>query len=269
MTSRAFYAEIADFADRLAAASAEITLPLFRTPLLTDNKAEQGTFDPVTIADRNAEAAMRSMIRKAYPNHGILGEEFEDEAPNADYLWVLDPIDGTRAFISGLPLWGTLIGLTYLGKPVFGMMHQPFTGESFTGTTFETEVGNALLRRENSCISLRTSSRMALSEATISTTSPRIFTDSERTAYDRVEQACRLARYGYDCYAYAMVAAGHIDLVIEAGLKAFDIVPLVPIIEAAGGVVSNWAGAPITEGGTAIAAATPQLHEAALALLNA
>lgn len=269
MTVCKFSSEITAFAHKLAAASAQVTLPLFRTPLSADNKAGEGEFDPVTIADRDAEEAMRQLIRTAYPDHGIEGEEHDDEGSDAEYVWVLDPIDGTRAFISGLPLWGTLIGLKYKGEPIFGLMHQPFTGETFCGSTFAGEKADAQFYRADARTRLRTSTRTLLTEATISTTSPRIFTDMERTAYDRVERACRLARYGYDCYAYAMVAAGHIDLVVEAGLKPCDIVALVPIIEAAGGVVTSWTGGPVTDGGTALAAANPQLHEAALALLNA
>ncbi|MBB3809085.1 histidinol-phosphatase [Pseudochelatococcus contaminans] len=269
MPSSVFATEIATFADRLAAASANVTLPLFRTPLDADDKSDDGVFDPVTAADRDAETAMRALIRDAYPEHGIEGEEHDDERTDADYVWVLDPIDGTRAFISGLPLWGTLIGLKHKGKPVFGLLHQPFTGETFTGATFPGEEPVSLYRRGSIRHDLRTRARPELSEATISTTSPRQFSGATLEAYDRVERQCRLARYGYDCYAYAMLAAGHVDLVVEAGLKPCDILPLVPIIEAAGGIVTTWDGAPVTAGGTAIAAGDARLHEAALALLGA
>ncbi|MGV6871612.1 histidinol-phosphatase [Pseudochelatococcus sp. B33] len=269
MPSAAFSADIAAFADRLAAASARITLPLFRTQLDADDKSGGGAFDPVTVADRDAEAAMRALIRDTWPDHGIEGEEHGDERPDADYVWVLDPIDGTRAFISGLPLWGTLIGLKHRGRPVFGLLHQPFTGETFSGATFSDSARIGLYRRGDVRQELRIRPRADLGEATLSTTSPRMFSGAALDAYDRVEHRCRLARYGYDCYAYAMLAAGHLDLVIEAGLKACDILPLVPIIEAAGGLVTTWRGEPVTQGGTALAAGDARVHEAALALLNA
>ncbi|MFC0217400.1 histidinol-phosphatase [Pseudochelatococcus lubricantis] len=256
------------FADRLATASAGVTLPLFRTALTADNKAEDGDFDPVTDADREAESVMRALIRQTYPDHGIEGEEHGGERLDADYVWVLDPIDGTRAFISGLPLWGTLIGLKYRGAPVFGLMHQPFTDETFSGAAFPAAAPLTLYRRGTASGTLRTRECADLSSATISTTSPRMFTGTNLEAYNRVEGQCRLARYGYDCYAYAMVAAGHVDLVVEAGLKPCDIVALVPVIEAAGGVVTSWTGGPVTAGGTAVAAGDPRVHEVALALLN-
>lgn len=266
--SPAFVSDIAAFADRLAAASARVTLPLFRTPLEADDKSRNGVFDPVTAADRDAETAMRALIRETFPDHGIEGEEHDDERLDAEYVWVLDPIDGTRAFISGLPLWGTLIGLKHRGRPVFGLLHQPFTGETFTGATFPGQPPEALYRRGAVRHDLRSRDRATLTEATVSTTSPRIFSGAALEAYNRVESHCRLARYGYDCYAYAMLAAGHLDLVIEADLKPCDILPLVPIIEAAGGIVTTWQGAPVTEGGSALAAGSARLHEAALALLN-
>ncbi len=264
-----FSTDIAAFADRLAAASARITLPLFRTGLAADDKSADGVFDPVTAADRDAETAMRELIREAFPDHGIEGEEHDDERLDADFVWVLDPIDGTRAFIAGLPLWGTLIGLKYRGRPVFGLLHQPFTGETFSGSTFSDETRAALYRRGDTRHDLRTRARADIGEATLATTSPRLFKGADLDAYDRVERHVRLARYGYDCYAYAMLTAGHLDLVVEAGLKPCDILPLVPIIEAAGGVVTTWEGAPVTGGGTVVAAGDARLHAAALALLGA
>lgn len=268
MSSVAFVDKISAFADQLAAASARVTLPLFRTSLAADDKSDGRVFDPVTAADRDAESAMRALIRETFPDHGIEGEEYDDEQTDADYVWVLDPIDGTRAFISGLPLWGTLIGLKHRGQPVFGLMHQPFTGETFTGSCFPGQERAGFYWRGAIREKLQTRACPSLAQATISTTSPRQFSDSAREAYDRVERECRLARYGYDCYAYAMLAAGHLDLVIEADLKACDIVPLVPIIEAAGGIVTTWQGRPVTEGGTALVAGDVRAHEAALALLG-
>lgn len=252
------------FMDELATVSGRAILPFFRTALMAENKALGDKFDPVTEADRAAEAAMRQLIRRQFPQHGICGEEFGDERSDADYVWVLDPIDGTRAFISGLPLWGTLIGLTHRSTPVYGLMHQPFTGERFYGGGRKAGYKGPMGAR-----TLKTRRCASLAEATLSTTSPCLFSEDERPRYERVERETRLVRYGYDCYAYCMVAAGHIDLVIEAGLKPYDIVALVPIIEGAGGIVTNWEGGSPAAGGTVIAAGDPRIHEAALRLLSA
>lgn len=251
-----------DFLRQIAAAAAEQTLPRFRSAVAVDNKLASG-FDPVTEADREAENAIRAAISKAYPNHGFLGEESGSHPGDSRHVWVVDPIDGTRAFISGLPLWGTLAGLTVDGDAVAGMMSQPFTGELFyatgEGAFFEGPGGDRPLRSR---------ATQALSQATLCTTTPALFVGAKRELYDRVERAVRLPRYGTDCYAYAMVAAGHVDLVVECDLKPYDIVALIPIIEQAGGVISDWRGGPAEAGGDIVAAATPQLHQAALDLLG-
>lgn len=255
--------DFSHFVNELATLSGQAILPFFRTALAPENKAEGG-FDPVTEADRAAEAVMRQMIKRKLPTHGIVGEEFGSEAEDAEYVWVLDPIDGTRAFISGLPSWGTLIGLTRGGHPAYGMMHQPFTGERFFG-----DGGGSFYRGPGGERRLRTRRCASLAEATLATTTPHLFDEAQRAAYDRVEAQARLTRYGTDCYAYCMVAAGHIDLVIEAGLKPYDIVALIPIIEGAGGVVTSWDGGSAAAGGTVVAAGDKRLHQAALELLNA
>lgn len=255
--------DFSHFVNELATLSGQAILPFFRTALAPENKAEGG-FDPVTEADRAAEAVMRQMIKRKLPTHGIVGEEFGSEAQDAEYVWVLDPIDGTRAFISGLPSWGTLIGLTRGGHPAYGMMHQPFTGERFFG-----DGGGSFYRGPGGERRLRTRRCASLAEATLATTTPHLFDEAQRAAYDRVEAQARLTRYGTDCYAYCMVAAGHIDLVIEAGLKPYDIVALIPIIEGAGGVVTSWDGGSAAAGGTVVAAGDKRLHQAALELLNA
>ena len=202
------------FVNELATLSGQAILPFFRTSIAPDDKSRGGVFDPVTEADRAGEVAMRQLIRRAFPTHGIVGEEFGAEREDAEYVWVLDPIDGTRAFISGLPTWGTLIGLTRTGHPAFGMMHQPFTGERFFG-----DGGSATYAGPGGERRLRTRRCASLKDATLSTTSPKLFGGEDLRAYDRVESVVRLARYGFDCYAYCMLAAGHIDLVIETGLK--------------------------------------------------
>jgi histidinol phosphatase-like enzyme (inositol monophosphatase family) len=255
--------DLGGFVEELATVSGQAILPFFRTALGAENKAGAGAFDPVTEADRAAEVAMRRLIKQRFPQHGILGEEFGAEGTDAEYVWVLDPIDGTRAFIAGLPLWGTLIGLTRAGAPVRGLMHQPFTGERFAG-----DGGQATWRGPSGERRLRTRRCDGLADAILCTTSPKLFSGDEAAAYDAVESAVRLARYGTDCYAYCMLAAGHVDLVVEAGLKPYDIVALIPIIEGAGGVVTDWQGGSAASGGRIVAAGDPRLHAAALERLR-
>jgi histidinol phosphatase-like enzyme (inositol monophosphatase family) len=255
--------DFSDFVARLATLSGQAILPFFRAKHATEDKSGGGVFDPVTEGDRAGESVMRNLIKQSFPAHGILGEEFGAENTEADYVWVLDPIDGTRAFISGIPVWGTLIGLTRQGVPVYGMMNQPFTGERYSG-----DGRKARYEGPNGPRTLRTRQLTSLAEATLMTTSPHLFGAAEKPAYQRVESAVRLARYGCDCYAYCMLAAGHVDLVVESGLKPYDIVALIPIIEGAGGIVTSWTGGSAAQGGTILAAGNKALHEAALALLN-
>lgn len=263
MADHAKLHRIAAFLDTLADASAAVIRPLFRTTLAVDNKLDAGRFDPVTAADRAAEAAMRELIAATYPDHGILGEEFGNERIDADYVWVLDPIDGTRAFICGLPTWATLIGLTEAGRPALGAMNQPFTGERFAGDT-----KRAWYRGPDGQRDLKTRPCATLADAVMLTTTPALFTPTERPIYDAIEAGVRLARYGTDCYGYAMIAAGQADLVIESGLKPYDIVALIPIIEGAGGVVTNWTGGSAASGGQVVASGDKRLHEIALTRLS-
>ncbi len=251
------------FIDELATVSGDAIKPFFRTTLSIEDKSRGGAFDPVTAADRAAELAMRAMIREKFPAHGILGEEFGPERPEAEYVWVLDPIDGTKSFISGMPAWGTLIALTRNGQPVFGMMHQPFIGERFSGDRlaahYRGPAGNrALVVRP--CATL--------GEAVLYTTSPRLMNDADRAIFGKVEEAVRLSRYGCDCYSYCMLAAGHVDLVIETELKPHDVAALIPIILGAGGIMTTWSGDPPEAGGRIVAAGDRRVHTAALAVLN-
>jgi myo-inositol-1(or 4)-monophosphatase len=255
--------DFAAFVDRLATVSGEAILPFFRTSLGVENKGGPGNFDPVTAADRAAETAMRTLIRESFPDHGIVGEEFGNEGIDAEYCWVLDPIDGTKSFIAGMPAWGTLIALTRGGEPVYGMMHQPFTRERFTGDS-----NAARYRGPAGDRALRVRRCDKLGDALLMTTSPLLMKESDRAAFGVVEQATKLSRYGGDCYAYCMLAAGHVDLVIETELKPYDILPLVPIILGAGGIVTGWDGGSPTAGGRIIAAGDPRVHQAAMALLN-
>lgn len=250
------------FVAELATQSGQAILPFFRAHHATEDKSHGGVFDPVTEADRAGENVMRHLIKRDFPAHGVLGEEFGSENTDAEYVWVLDPIDGTRAFISGIPVWGTLIGLTRGGVPVYGMMHQPFTGERYSG-----DGRQARYEGPGGPRTLRTRQTTELAAATLMTTSPALFKGGEAKAYSRIENQVRLARYGCDCYAYCMLASGHVDLVIESGLKPYDIVALIPIIEGAGGIVTSWDGGSAAGGGTILAAGSKVLHQAALALL--
>ena len=252
------------FVDELASLSGAAILPFFRSSLSAVDKSNGGAFDPVTEADRASEAVMRSRIKTTFPDHGIIGEEFGSEKPDAEFVWVLDPIDGTKAFISGLPLWGTLIGLTRNGHPAFGMMNQPYTKERFFG-----DGGAATLRTPAGDRPLKTRACSNLADATLSCTSTTMFDAKELKSFQKVEKAVRLTRFGYDCYAFCMVAAGFIDLVIESNLKPYDIVALIPIIEGAGGIVTTWDGGSPVNGGPIIAAGDKRTHAAAMELLNA
>ncbi|MEF2074028.1 histidinol-phosphatase [Consotaella aegiceratis] len=249
-----------DFLFELADAAAQRSLPLFRQPLTVDNKLVSA-FDPVTEADRGAEQAMRALIEATFPDHAILGEEY-GLSGDGRFCWVLDPIDGTRAFISGLPVWGTLIGLMTDGRATLGLMDQPYIGERFwadeSGGWVEGPAGRT---------ALKVRATTELSQATLFTTSPRLFAGEALDRFEKLENQARLTRFGVDCYAFAMLAAGHADLVVEAGLKPYDIVALIPLIEAAGGVVTTFSGERAEVGGNVIAAATPELHEAALGIL--
>ncbi|HWV53259.1 histidinol-phosphatase [Pseudorhodoplanes sp.] len=255
--------DFAAFVDQLAAVSGETIMPFFRTSLGIDDKGPAGRFDPVTAADRAAEQAMRALIRRTFPEHGIIGEEFGPERADAEYVWVLDPIDGTKSFIAGMPVWGTLIALTRLGEPIFGMMHQPFMRELFSGDGLAAEYRGPAGKR-----GLRTRSCNALSDAVLFTTSPLLMNDADRAAFQKVETAVKLSRYGGDCYAYCMLAAGHVDLVIETELKPYDIIPLIPILSGAGAVVTSWEGGPAALGGRVVAAGDARIHAAALEILR-
>jgi myo-inositol-1(or 4)-monophosphatase len=251
------------FAQRLADAARAIIRPYFRRRIDVTDKGPAGFFDPVTEADKRAEQEMRDLIGASYPDDGILGEEFGHRAGQSGFVWVLDPIDGTRAFIAGQPLWGTLIALEHNGVPVMGMLDQPFLDERFTASG-----GVAELRTGSLTHALKTRACAALGDAVICTTHPMLhFKDAEREQYWNVEKRCRLSRYGGDCYAYALVAMGFVDLVIETDLKRWDIAPLIPIIESAGGIVTNWEGRSMNEGGRVVAAGDARVHAEALKIL--
>jgi myo-inositol-1(or 4)-monophosphatase len=250
-------------AHALADKAGAVILPHFRTDGAVDHKGGD-LFDPVTKADRDAETAIRAGLAEAYPSHGILGEEFGMQASDSDYCWIIDPIDGTRAFILGLPLWGTLIGLTRAGAPLLGLMDQPFTRERFWSG--ETE---SFFRHDGTTKTMRTRSCPDLGQALLATTSTDFFTcEEEHLRFATLSRTVRLRRFGGDCYNYCLLAMGHIDLVVEAGLKPFDILPLIPIIERAGGIVSSWEGGDPRDGGRIIAAGDKRIHAAAIEILS-
>jgi len=254
-----------EFAGSLADSAGAVILPHFRETLNVDNKKNDGKFDPVTIADRDAEQAIRTLITKTYPDHGVQGEEFGAVESRNGLTWCIDPIDGTRAFIMGVPQWGVLIGLHDGAAPVLGVMDQPFTGERFIGSRLGAHV-----TRNGVTQALRTRACENLADAVLTTTHPGAFgKKSEHDAYLRVAAHTRMHRYGGDCYSYAMLAHGLIDLVIETALQPYDIQALIPIVQAAGGVITNWRGAPADQGGQVIAAGDARLHATALELLQA
>lgn len=260
MTTIDFAAIEATMLAAARAASAK-TLPLFRTGLAVDNKLDVG-FDPVTEADKGAETAIRAVIAEAFPDHAIIGEEWGTSGQSR-YSWIIDPVDGTRAFISGAPVWGTLIGFAIDGVAVAGLMSQPFIGESFLAVP-----GASRYRRDDTLALNRTSGATALAGARVFTTTPSLFNTPELAAKWRaIEAATRLQRFGMDCYGYALLAAGHADLVVEPHLNTYDIAALVPIIREAGGAIACWDGSEPTGGGNVVAAATPELLDKALALI--
>ena len=255
-------AAIRETAAALADAARMETLRHFRSPLLApDNKAASG-FDPVTEADRACERAMRAILAERRPRDAILGEEYGPMPGTTGLTWVLDPIDGTRAYLCGAPTWGVLIGVTDAQGAVYGLIDQPWTGERFEGGPGVSGVTAPQGSRE---LSVRRG--VALEQATLMTTYPEVGGADDTVAFRRVADAVRLTRYGFDCYAYALLALGQVDLVIEAGLQPYDVVAPIAVVEAAGGIVTDWAGGPAHAGGRVIAAATPELHAQALALL--
>ena len=264
-TSHPTFDQLLAFAHRLADRSAAVILPHFRKAMVVVDKSssiERGglagaAFDPVTAADRAAERIIRDELRKAFPDHGIVGEEFDNEVSGSRYQWLIDPIDGTRSFIMGMPVWGTLIALTDNGKPVLGLMDQPFTGERFWSAAGRTYCRH----RHEAPHMLTTRSCPALDQAILSTTHPDLFAAGfEAERFQALKTQARMTRYGGDCYAYCMLAMGGIDLIVEAGLKPYDIAALVPIIERAGGRVTGWDGQPAIGSARIVAAGDPRLH---------
>ena len=244
--------ELCRFAATLAKAAAEVSLKHFRQPIDVDNKLGDTGFDPVTMADRGAEAVIRKLIEAAYPDHAIHGEEYGFKETDSPFEWVLDPIDGTRAFISGLPTWGTLIGLKYEGEPVIGVIDQPYIGERYIGWTTGAELNGK---------PIKTRSCSSLSKATISTTDADLFGTADRKTFDSILKQSRLVRYGLDCYAYAILASGFMDVVLETGLQPYDMMALIPVVRGAGGVATCWSGDAPGPSGKLLAVGDPRLAD--------
>lgn len=250
-------------AHAVADAARAAVLPYFRSEGLTaDNKAGQG-FDPVTEGDRATERAMREVLAKMRPQDGILGEEYGTQTGSSGLTWVLDPIDGTRGFMSGTPTWGVLIAVSDDSGPIYGLVDQPYIGERFEGGFGRANVSGPLGERK-----LQVRGDRALEGAVLYTTFPEVGSEAEGAAFRDVARKVKLTRYGMDCYAYALLAAGQIDLVIEAGLQIYDIQAPLAVIEAAGGIVTDWQGGPAHQGGRVLAAAGQQQHQAALEVLS-
>ena len=252
-----------DLSNRLADAARDAILPYFRQAGLPSQNKDNSGFDPVTAADRAAELAMRNLLSQHRPEDGIWGEEFGRTPGESGREWVIDPIDGTRAFICGAPTWGVLIALSDASGPILGVIDQPYTRERFIGGPGVAEMTGPAGR-----ITLATRRVTDLSEAVLFSTFPEVGSTKERAGFEAVSKAVRLTRFGMDCYAYALLAAGHVDLVIEAGLNAYDIQAPIAVIEAAGGIVTDWRGRPAHMGGRVLAASNADLHQAALTLLG-
>jgi histidinol phosphatase-like enzyme (inositol monophosphatase family) len=262
--SVADHRDIRETAHAMADAARAAILPMFRHHTLKAVSKDSTQFDPVTQADRTAESAMRAILATRRPQDAIIGEEDTATAGQSGLTWVIDPIDGTRGFISGTPTWGVLIALCTQNGPIYGLIDQPYIGERFEGGFGLAEMTGPL-----GTTPLGVRPGTDLSQAILFSTFPEIGTPQDRAAFETVAAQVRLTRYGMDCYAYALLAAGHIDLVIEAGLQTYDIAAPIAVIEAAGGIVTDWSGGPVHQGGRAIAAASPELHQAALRHLAA
>ncbi|MEO1492544.1 MAG: histidinol-phosphatase [Pseudomonadota bacterium] len=261
-------AALASLAGRLADAAGAAALPHFRAAnLATDDKDQTGGFDPVTAGDREAEAAMRAVLRKERPDDGVFGEEEARTFGTSGLTWILDPIDGTRAFISGLPVWGTLIALDDGARGRIGVIDQPHIGERFMGV-LGADTARASLTHNGNETPITTRQGVRLADATVFTTDPYLFNARESALFDTIRGRARLTRYGVDCYAYALLAMGQVDLVVETDLAAYDIASHVPLITAAGGIVTDWSGGDCRWGGRAVAAGSAALHAEALEILS-
>ncbi|HEV7959462.1 MAG TPA: histidinol-phosphatase [Rhizomicrobium sp.] len=255
--------ELIALAHRLADSSGQVIRPLFRQRIDVLHKQGRHDFDPVTEADRGAERAIRELLARERPDDGVLGEEFSERKGTSGYRWVLDPVDGTRAFITGRHEWGSLIALEQDGAPILGILDQPVLGERFigvNGVSHLIQAGQASVLKARACASL--------SEAVLCATDPGTYFSREQlSAFSRVERLVKMARYGGDCYLFAALALGFVDVVIEAGFHEWDIAALIPLVEGAGGIVTNWQGGSARDGKTILASGDARVHQEAMTLL--
>jgi myo-inositol-1(or 4)-monophosphatase len=255
--------KLSEFAQLLAAESGQVILPLFRNIRHVDNKLDAG-WDPVTEADKAAERVIRQLIESRFPDHGIIGEEYGVKPSKSGYEWVLDPIDGTRAFVVGMPTWATLIALYFEGAPLLSVVNQPFTGEMFVGLP-----DHAFLSVRGANTPLKVRQTDILAQAQIGTTSPHLYLEpSEAARFDNLQKKVQLMRYGGDAYFFCMVAAGHLDVAMDPRMQIYDIAALIPVIKGAGGHVAEWTGANPAHGGNVVTAGSQQLLEQVVALMN-
>lgn len=263
MNSREVHTQISAAAD-LVQAAGDIALRWFRKPIDIANKAEPGSFDPVTRADQEVEAYLRAELEVLYPDHRILGEESGEGGGLGPLRWVIDPIDGTRAFVSGNPLWGVMLGLDDGDRALGGVVHIPYLGETYAGTGTAT-----WLRRGGRDEPARCRDMTALADAIVYCTHPdTLGGGAHEEAFDELTSRTRMLRFGGDCYSYCLLALGQVDLVVEGCLQPYDVVPVLPIVTGAGGVMTDWKGGPAERGGRVVAAATAELHARALEILG-
>ncbi|MBI4183570.1 MAG: histidinol-phosphatase [Proteobacteria bacterium] len=250
--------EFVAFAEALTELAAGIVRPLFRTALAVSTKAD---LTPVTDADREAEAAMRARLAEVFPGHGVIGEELGSLRAEAEYVWLFDPIDGTKSFVTGKPLFGTLVALARRGRPILGVIDQPILNDRWVGAAGRATVHNRAPVRTRPCAKL--------AEAALAATTPDMFLGADAARFARLKAACRFATFGADCYAYGLLASGFLDLVAEATMKPHDYAALAPVVAGAGGAISDWEGRPLTlaSDGRVLAAGDPRLHAQALRLL--
>ncbi len=242
--------------------AAKITCAHFRNPVPVSNKDKVGGFDPVTLADQQAEEAIRDVVLQAFPEHNFLGEEGDPVIGKSAHLWVVDPIDGTRSYITGVPLWGTLIAVYDGVDVVLGMLDQPILKERYVGRQGKTEVLTPDGSKQLFCRQVQ-----GIEEAVMLVTSPDFFFNHQKTCFEAFREQVKLTRYGGDCYCYAQLAMGFADIVLESGLKPYDIQAVIPIVEGAGGVVTSWTGGTAVAGGDVVASGSDALHELVLARL--
>jgi myo-inositol-1(or 4)-monophosphatase len=257
------WTELTRFATTLARASADAILPWFRRNAAVEVKAGP-VWDPVTEGDKAGERAIRKLIEERYPDHGIHGEEYGVKESRSGFTWILDPVDGTRSFVCGMPTWATLIGLMHENRCVVGLMNQPFVGDMFYGNP-----QGAWHEHRGTVSPIRTRGGVPLSRAMVGTTAPELYrSDIDQQAFQRLRARAQLTRYGGDAYFFALLAAGHLDIAMDAGLQAYDIMPLIPIIEGAGGHVAEWTGGTPAQGGNILSAGSRQLLDEALAVMR-